>query len=232
MEALAAVGLDPALLERYGPALLRGAGTTLTLVALSVSAGFLLALGLAYARIEGGRIARSLVGGFTGFFRGTPALCQLYLLYYGSGQFHVALQQAGVWWLFREAFWCAVITFTLNTAAYQAEIIRGAVRSLPAGQSEAAHALGLSTPALYRLVLLPQALRLALRPLGNELILMIKASSIASVVTVVDLMGATRRAFADSLDFEVYVFAAALYLVAVEIVRRVWDALDRRLQLP
>lgn len=229
LDLAGAVGLDAGLLARHGPALLKGAGTTLALVALSVPAGFVLAVGLALARLEGGPAARSIAAGFTGFFRGTPVLCQLYLIYYGSGQFHVALQTAGVWWMLRDAFWCAAFTFTLNTAAYQAEIIRGALKSLPAGQTEAARALGLTTGSVYRLVLLPQALTLALRPLGNELILMIKASSVASVVTVVDLMGATKRAFADSVDFEVYLWAAALYLIAVEMVRRVWNMLERRL---
>lgn len=225
----ALLGLDADLLARYGPALLDGVVVTLKLVAISVPLGFALAWPLALARLEGGATLKALAGGFVGFFRGTPALCQLYLVYYGSGQFRHALQAAYVWPLFKDAFWCAVIAFTLNTAAYQSEIIRGSLKALPAGQTEAGRALGMTSPSIYALILAPQALLLALRPLGNELILMIKASSVASVITVVDLMSAAKRAFSGSLDFEVYLWAAAIYLVIVEIVRRSWNAMERRL---
>lgn len=228
LAAAGALGLDADLLSRYGPNLVDGLWTTAKLVAISVPLGFALAWPLALARIEGPAPVRALGGCVTGFLRGTPVLCQLFLVYYGTGQFRHALTDAGLWWIFRDAFWCAVVTFTLNTMAYQAEILRGALKSVPAGQSEAAKALGLSRLQAYRLVLGPQALVLALRPLGNELILMIKASSVASVITVVDLMSATRRAFSASLDFEVYLWAAALYLALVEIVRRLWNAMERR----
>lgn len=231
MEALlTSLGIDVELLTRYAPALLNGLGVTAALVAISAPIGFMLAWPIALARLEGPRPARAAACAFTGFFRGTPVLCQLFLIYYGSGQFRHALTDAGFWWIFRDAFWCAVVAFTLNTAAYQAEILRGALKSIPAGQIEAAHTLGLSRLQTYRLVLGPQALSLALRPLGNELVLLIKASSIASVITVVDLMSAAKRAFSASLDFEVYLWAAAIYLVLVEIVRRVWNALERRLR--
>lgn len=236
MEALlataAALGFDPDLFARHGPALLKGLGVTAQLVAISVPVGFALAWGLALARLEGPAPVRGAVAAFTGFFRGTPVLCQLFLVYYGSGQFRHALTDVGLWWMFREAFWCAVITFTINTAAYQAEILRGALKSLPAGQTEAAETLGLTRLQTYRLVLGPQALALALRPLGNELVLMIKASSIASVITVVDLMSAAKRAFSASLDFQVYLWAAVVYLALVEIVRRLWNALERRFARP
>jgi polar amino acid transport system permease protein len=135
----------------------------------------------------------------------------------------------GLWGFFRDAFNCAVLTFTLNTAAYQAEIFRGAIRSVPRGQWEAARALGLHwTPLLWKVVF-PQAAIVALRPLGNELILLIKASAVASIVTVLDLMGETRRAFSRSYDLSIYLYAAVLYLILVETIRRVWNRLDARL---
>lgn len=223
------IGFDAALLARYGPGLLRGLRTTLELVAISVPVGFALAVALAIGRIEGGAIVRALIGGFTGFFRGTPLIAQLFLFYYGAGEFNAALRAAGLWWMFRDAFWCAALVFVLNTASYQAEILRGAAEAAPAGQTEAARALGMAPFAVWRLVIGPQALLLALRPLGNELILMIKASSLASVITVLDLFGATKKAFSLSLSFEVYLWAALAYLVLVEIVRRVWNALERRM---
>ena len=121
------------------------------------------------------------------------------------------------------------MTFTLNTAAYQAEILRGAIQAIPRGQFEGAASLGLHRWATLRLVALPQAMILALRPLGNELIVMIKASAIASLVTLFDLMGATRLAFARSFDLSIYLYAALIYLVLVEIIRRIWDRAELRL---
>lgn len=224
-----AIGLDADLMSRYGPRVLEGLKTTLSLVAISTSLGFLLAFPIAIARIEGGPILRSLALAFSTFFRGTPLLAQVFLVYYGAGQFRSGLDAVGVWWIFRDAYWCVVITFMLNTAAYQAEILRGGIRSVARGQREAGHALGLRTPAIYRHILLPQALTQGLRPLGNELVLMIKASSIASVVTVFDILGATRLAFSRSVNFEVYLWAALLYLILVEIIRRIWIVLETRM---
>ncbi|ADH88205.1 polar amino acid ABC transporter, inner membrane subunit [Ancylobacter novellus DSM 506] len=223
------IGLNADLMDRYGLRFLDGVWVTLKLVGLSVFLGALLSLPLAIARVEGGKFLSRLSFGYSYFFRGTPLLAQTFLVYYGAGQFREQLTDIGLWWFFRDAFNCAVFTFTLNTAAYQSEILRGGIQSLPAGQMEAAQSLGLSRFLAYRKVILPQAIAIGLRPLGNELILMIKSSAIASVITVYDLMGVTRLAFSRSYDMEVYLWAAVLYLVMVEIVRRVWDVLERRL---
>jgi polar amino acid transport system permease protein len=223
------IGLNAELLERYGPRILEGLGVTIQLVVISVFLGFLLAVPLALARIEGGAVLRNMSLGFALFFRGTPLLAQTFLVYYGAGQFRETLEIVGLWWFFREAFLCALFTFTLNTAAYQSEILRGAIGAVTRGQQEAASALGFRKPAVYRFVIAPQALLLALRPLGNEVVLMIKGSSIASVITVFELLGTTRLAFTRSFDFEVYLWAALLYLLLVEIVRNVWGLAERRL---
>ncbi|GLK81304.1 ABC transporter permease [Methylopila turkensis] len=223
-----ALGFDVDLMARYGPRLLSGLGVTLEIVALAAPLGCALAIPLAVCRLEGGPIARNLALGFSTFFRGTPLLAQTFLVYYGAGQFRSAFETIGLWWLVRDAFWCVILTFTLNTAAYQSEIIRGGVRALPAGQREAASALGLGPFALYARVLLPQALIGGLRPLGNELVLLVKASSIASAVTVFDLLGATRYVYGRTLDFSVYLWAALLYLALVEIIRRAVNAIERR----
>ncbi len=221
--------LDLDILDRYGSRLLDGLIVTIELVALSVTIGFVLGLGLALIRLSANPLLVGLARGYTVFFRGTPILLQLFLVYYGAGQMRAPLEAIGLWGLFREAFFCAVFTFTLNTAAYQAEILRGAISSLPAGQAEAAAALGLRRLHRLRHVVLPQAMAVALRPLGNELILMIKASAVASLVTVSDLMGATRFVFARSFDLSVYLYAAVMYLVLVELIRRSWEAMERRL---
>ncbi len=221
--------LNLEILDRYGGRLLDGLLVTIELVAVSVTLGFALGLGLALARLSAHPLLSGLARFYIAFFRGTPLLVQLFLVYYGAGQFHASLEAIGLWGLFREAFFCAVFTFTLNTAAYQAEILRGAIASLPAGQVEAAAALGLGRLSTLRHVVLPQAMAVALRPLGSELILMIKASAVASLVTVVDLMGATRFVFARSFDLSVYLYAAVMYLVLVEIIRRSWAAMEQRL---
>ena len=217
------------LLERYGPRMLDGLSVTVALVAASLLLGALLSLPIVLARVEGGRLARAAAAAYIHFFRGTPVLAQLFLVYYGAGQFRTGLEEAGLWWLFRDAWFCALLAFTLNTAAYQAQILSGAIANVARGQWEAARSLGPRTPAIYWRIVLPQALMVALRPYGNEVVLMIKASAVASVVTVFDLMGVTRLAFSRSFDFEVYFWAAALYLLLTEGVRVVWGAMERRL---
>jgi polar amino acid transport system permease protein len=217
------------ILQRYGGRMLQGLGLTLELVAISIVLGFLLAYPIARARIAGPWFLNWPAYGFINFFRGTPLLAQLYLIYYGSGQFRPFLTDIGLWSFFRDAFFCAILSFTLNTAAYQAEVFRGALLSVPRGQIEAAKALGLSNYRINRHILWPQALMVALRPLGNELILMVKASSIASLVTLYDLMGSTKLAFARSFDLSVYFYAALVYLAIVETIRRIWDVMERRL---
>ncbi len=217
------------LLQRYGPELLEGLGVTLRLVLVAILFGVLLAIPVALARLSENRVLRAVSFAYVYFFRGTPLLAQLFLVYYGMGQFRPALDAVGLWSFFRDAFNCAAFTFTLNTAAYQAEIYRGAIRSVPRGQSEAASALGLSRWHIFRYVVMPQAAIIALRPLGNEIILMIKGSAVASIVTVLDLMGETRLAFSRSFDMTIYLYAAALYLAVVETLRRVWNAMEGRL---
>jgi polar amino acid transport system permease protein len=219
----------PSLLERYGGKLLEGLLVTLEIVSVSIVLGALLAVPIAAARMSKNRVVSGIAFGYVYFFRGTPLLAQLFLIYYGAGQFRHAFEAVGLWWFFRDAFNCAIFAFALNTAAYQAEIFRGAIRSVPRGQWEAARALGLHRVPLLWKVVFPQAAVVALRPLGNEIILMIKASAVASIVTVLDLMGETRRAFSRSYDMMIYIYAAVLYLLLVEAIRRLWNRLEARL---
>lgn len=217
------------ILVRYGPRMLEGLLVTIELVTISVTIGALLAVPIALARLHCNPVLRAASFGFVYFFRGTPLLAQVFLVYYGSGQFRYIFDAIGLWWFFRDAFLCCALTFTLNSAAYQAEILRGAIRSVARSQWEAATSLGLKPRQTFLKVILPQALIVALRPLGNEVVLMIKGSAVAAIVTVFDLMGATRLAFARSFDISVYLWAAVLYLILVESLRRLWDVLERRL---
>lgn len=209
--------------------MLSGLWLTVIIVLLSVCIGSMLALPVALARMSKNPMFRIPALGFIEFFRGTPLLAQLFLFYYGAGQMRAELEAIGLWWFFREAFNCCMLSFTLNSGAYQAEILRGAISAVPKGQREAAQSLGISPLVTFFKIIMPQALITALRPLGNEIIFMIKSSAIASIVTILDLMGETKLAFSRSYNFDVYIWAAILYLVIVETLRVTWDGLERRL---
>ena len=222
-------GWDTSYITRYGPRYLHGLWTTLSLVAISVVCGAVLSLPLAFARLSKSRLLNWLSFGYIYVFRGTPLLAQLFLIYYGLGQFRPQLESAGLWWFFRDAWFCGLFSMTINTAAYQAEILRGAIQSVPYGQLEAADSLGISKLVAFRKVVLPQALIVALRPYGNEIILLIKGSAVVAIITVYDLMGETRRAFSQTFDYQTYLWAAIFYLTIVEALRHLWAWIERRL---
>ncbi len=220
---------DIDIFTRYFPRMMEGLLVTAQLVVFSIVIGGLLALPLAMARLSGNWFISTLAFGYVYLFRGTPLLCQVFLLYYGAGQFADEFRAMGLWWFFRDAYNCVLLTFILNTAAYQAEIYKTAIESIPRGQWEAASTLGLRDSTTFRKIILPQAMITALRPLGNEIILMVKSSAVASVVTVFDLFGATKLAFSRTYDFSVYMWAAIVYLMIVETLRRVWVVIETRL---
>ena len=217
---------DPDVFSKYAPKMFEGLLVTIKLVVFAIFFGGLLAIPLALARLSPLPIVRALAFGYVYLFRGTPLLGQMFLLYYGAGQFVNELQSAGLWWFFREAYNCVLLTFVLNTAAYQAEIYKTAIESIPRGQREAAETLGLKKGVTFWKIIFPQAMITALRPLGNEIILMIKGSAIVALVSVLDLMGETRRAFSRSYDFQMYIWAAVFYFVMVETLRNVWNWLE------
>jgi polar amino acid transport system permease protein len=220
---------SPEKFTKYGPSFISGLGVTLTLVSISIVLGSILSLPLAYGRMTKNKVVSWIAYAYVYFFRGTPLITQLFLVYYGLGSFRPYLEAVGLWSLFKDAWFCALLTFTLNTAAYQAEILRGAIQSVPRGQHEGAAALGLPKRVAFFKIILPQAMIVALRPYGNEIILMIKGSAIVAIVTVFDLMGETRRAFSRTYDFQMYLWAAVLYLVMVEMLRNLWAWIEMRL---
>jgi polar amino acid transport system permease protein len=220
---------DVELMEKYGPGYLSGLGVTLTLVVISIVIGAILSIPIAYALMSRNRILSALAYGYVYFFRGTPLLAQTFLIYYGVGSFRPQLESVGLWAVFREAWYCAILAFSLNTAAYQAEILRGAIESVAKGQWEAAASLGLHRLQTMWKVILPQALIVALRPYGNEVILMIKGSAIVAIITIYDLMGITRFTYSRTFDFQSYLWAAVIYLAVVEALRNVIEWIERRL---
>ncbi len=220
---------DSDLVVKYGPRYWSGLKTTVVLVSFSIVAGALLSVPVALGRLSRNPVLGAFAYAYVYVFRGTPLLAQVFLVYYGLGQFHKALDSAGLWWFFRDAWYCGFFAFTLNTAAYQAEILQGAVRSVPKGQWEAAASMGVGKIYTFWRIIVPQALIVALRPYGNEIILMIKGSAIVAIITVYDLMGQARWVFSKTFDFQAYLWAAVIYLIIVETLRIAWDRLEARL---
>ena len=220
---------SPELIKKYGPSYLSGIEVTLTLVAISIVLGALLSIPITYARMSKNPILSGFAYAYVYFFRGTPLLAQTFLIYYGLGSFRPQLEMVGLWSFFRDAFNCAIFAFSLNTAAYQAEILRGAIESVPKGQWEGASSLGLHKLQTLRKIILPQALIVALRPYGNEVILMIKGSAIVAIITVYDLMGITRLTYSRTFDFQAYIWAAIFYLIMVEALRHCIEWIERRI---
>lgn len=201
-----------AIVENF-PRYLEGAQTTLELLLISLLIGLAAAIPLAVLRTLPYRWISAPVWLFTYLFRGTPMLVQLFLIYYGLAQFEW-MQQSALWPLFSSAWFCACLTFVLNTCAYTTEIIAGAIRALPHGEIEAAKALGMSRWVMLRRVVLPAALRRALPAYSNEAIFMLHGTSLASVVTIMDLTGAAREINSTYyIPFEAFITAAIFYFL-------------------
>lgn len=189
-----------------------GLVTTVQLVFLSLVLGLVVAVPLAIMRTSKNPLINGPVWFYTYIFRGTPLLIQLYIIYYGLAQIE-GIQQTFWWDIFREAFYPALLAFTLNTAAYTTEIIRGAIVATPSGEIEAAKAYGMSWALRMRRIILPSAARRGVQAYSNEVIFMLHASAIASVVTLVDLTGAARNIYSRFYaPFEAFIFVALLYM--------------------
>jgi len=162
-------------------------------------------------------------------FRGTPLLVQIFLIYYGLGQFP-AIRDSIAWPFLRQPYWCALLALTLNTAAYSSEIIRGGILSVPFGQIEAARACGMSRWLIFRRITVPQGLRVALPAYGNEIILMTRSTALASVITLMEVTGIASKIIAETFrTVEVFVCAGAIYLVINFAISRLIALLERRL---
>ncbi|MBM6592813.1 ABC transporter permease [Microvirga pudoricolor] len=207
--------------------LLSGVPLTLNLAFTAVALGAVLAMLIALMRMSGVAVLDWLARGYVFVFRGSPLLVQIFLIYYGLGQFRPTLQEWGLWGFFREPYWCAIFALTLNTAAYASEIIRGGLQSVPAQQVEAARACGMSGFLLFRRIIFPIAVRQALPAYGSELILMVKATSLASIITMMEVTGLAAKLISQTFRaVEVFVVAGLIYLVLNFIITRIIMALE------
>jgi arginine/ornithine transport system permease protein len=210
------------------PGFLHGTLVTIELTLAALAIGLACALPLAVLRGWPSRWVWGPVWAFTYVIRGTPLLVQLYLIYYGLGQFD-AVRDSFAWPLLRSAWFCAIAAFAINTCAYTIEILHGAMRAVPAGEIEAARAMGMTRAVLLRRVLLPSALRRMLPAYGNEVIFMLQATALASTVTLLDITGAAGEMNSRFyLPFEAFLTAAAIYLVLTSVLVGLFHAAERR----
>jgi arginine/ornithine transport system permease protein len=195
------------------PLYLSGAWVTLQLLLISLAFGLILAIPLGVIRAMPNAVLSRAVWLYTYAFRGTPMLVQLFIIYYGLGQF-AAVRESFAWSWLSEAWFCACLAFVLNTAAYTTEIVAGSIKSLPNGEIEAAKAYGMSRWVMLRRIVLPASLRRALPAYGNEAIFMLHGTSLAMTVTLADITGVAKRINATYYTtFEAYLTAAGFYLL-------------------
>jgi octopine/nopaline transport system permease protein len=208
--------------------LLSGVPLLMQLAIISVAAGAILAVLLALMRLSGNPVLNYMAQAYVFVFRGTPLLVQIFLIYYGLGQFP-EVRQSFVWPLLREPYWCALLAFTLNTAAYSSEIIRGGILSVPFGQIEAAHACGMPRQLVFRRIIVPQGLRVVLPAYGNEIILMTRSTALASVITLMEVTGIASTIVSETFRaVEVFICAGTIYLLINFVISRAIAVLERR----
>ena len=205
-----------------------GVLVTLKLLVISLAFGLVLAVPLAMMRVSKQPVINFPAWLYTYVIRGTPMLVQLYLLYYGLAQFQ-AVRESFIWPYLSDATFCACLAFAINTSAYSAEILAGSLKATPYGEIEAAKAMGMSRAKLYRRILLPSALRRALPQYSNEVIMMLHTTSLASVVTLIDITGAAKTINSQYyMPFEAYITAGLFYLVLTFVLVRLFKLGERR----
>ena len=200
------------LLFRNFIEVLMGLDNTLLLLIISLPIGFILSLVFALGRVSKNKILSKPIAGYIFVIRGTPLLVQIYLIYFGLGSVEF-IRESFLWILLKEPFWCGVLALTINTVAYGSEIFRGGIQSVTKGQIESGLSLGFNKFTLLRKIILPIALRKVLPSYGNELILMVKATSLVSLTTYMEMTGIARKIMAKTFaPVEAFVAAGLLYL--------------------
>ncbi|MEG9482600.1 arginine ABC transporter permease ArtM [Mannheimia sp. HC-2023] len=213
--------------QEYLSVIAQGIPTSLALMAVALVVGFILAVSLTFLLSMENRPVKWVVNSFLILFTGTPLLVQFFLIYYGPGQFEWITQSA-VWGLFSDAWFCAVLALSLNSAAYTTLLFHGAVKAIPKGQWETCAALGLSRLDTLK-ILIPYALKRALPSYSNEIILVFKGTSLASTITIMDIMGYARQLYGTEYDaLTIYGMAGVIYLVITGIMTVILRKLESK----
>jgi len=194
------------------PKLLSATLTTLKLLSLSLIFGLIIGLIFAIMRLSKNKFISNFSYGFSYTFRGTPLLVQIFIIYFGLGQIEY-LRSTILWVILKEPYWCAIIAFSLNTGAYTSEILRSAFQTIKPGFIEAGKSLGISSKIIFYKIQIPIAIKQSLPAYGNEIILMLKGTSLASTVTLMDLTGVAKYIISTTFKpVEVFIVAGSIYL--------------------
>lgn len=200
--------------------LLSGVPLTIQLALSALALGAVLALAFVLMQLSGSRLLASFARTVVFLFRGTPLLIQLFIIYYGIAQFSF-IRESFAWSFFREPYWCALLALTLNSAAYSSEVIRGGFMSVPTGAVEAGRAYGMSRSLLLRRIILPIAIRQALPAYSSEVVSLVKATSLASIITVMEITGIAQKLMSQTYRAtEIFVCAGLIYLLMNFVLTR------------
>jgi arginine transport system permease protein len=215
-------------LSDYLPDFAHGLMVTVGLMSCALALGIVFALLLTFLSLSKYAWLHAPVNCFVFFMRGTPLLVQIFLIYYGSGQFDW-LKASPLWVILREPFACAVIAFALNTSAYTTVLLKGAIASVPENEIAACHALGMSKPLMLRRIIFPRAIRIVLPAYSNEVIMMLKGTSLASTITLLDIMGVTNQVIAKTYaTLQFLCIAGVLYLCLNVIIVGIFKLFERK----
>ena len=210
------------------PKLLNAAGITLKLLSVSLIVGLFIGLLFAILRLNKNIFINRFAYGYSYLFRGTPLLVQIFIIYFGLGQIE-SLRSSFLWVILKEPYWCAIIAFALNTGAYTSEILRSAFQTIKPGIIEAGKSLGISNKIIFYKIQIPMAIRQSLPAYGNEIILMMKGTSLASTVTLMDLTGVAKYIISTTFKpIEVFIVAGGIYLFMTFIIHNVIKFLEKK----
>ena len=210
------------------PKLLSAAVITLKLLSVSLIIGLLIGFIFAVLRLNKNPIINKFAYGYSYLFRGTPLLVQIFIIYFGLGQIEW-LRQTFLWVILKEPYWCAIIAFALNTGAYTSEILRSAFQTIKPGIIEAGKSLGVSNKIILYKIQIPVAIRQSLPAYGNEIILMMKGTSLASTVTLMDITGVAKHIVSTTYKpLEVFLLAGGIYLFMTFIIHNLIKYLEKK----
>ena len=220
--------MDLELILNSLPKLLPAALVTLKLLISSLIIGLVIGLGFSILRLNKNIFINKFAYGYSYLFRGTPLLVQIFIIYYGLAQIEY-LRSTFLWVILKEPYWCAIIAFSLNTGAYTSEILRSAFQTIKVGVIEAGKSLGISNKIIFYKIQIPIAIRQSLPAYGNEIILMLKGTSLASTVTLMDLTGVAKYIISTTFKpIEVFIVAGSIYLFMTFCIHNLIKFLEKK----